>query len=67
MAIKCFVYALREAKEPTRSELERMAHPERIPGSKKIRTFAWEDFIYSEESEMENILDRERRARGEEV
>ena len=65
MAIKCFVDVLKDSSEV---EIERPYRPYRIPGTDKIRTFAASvPGLYSKESDLETIIEREKRARsGEE-
>lgn len=59
MAIKCFVDAL---KEPARAVVE---SPDRIPGTDKIRTYVADPgFLYSKQSDLENIIKNEQRTRS---
>ena len=59
MAIKCFVDAL---KEPVDRVVER---PDRFPGTDKIRTYVADPgFLYSKQSDLENIIANEQRARA---
>lgn len=59
MAIKCFVDAL---KEPADRVVER---PDRIPGTDKIRTYVADPgFLFSKESDLENIIANEQRSRA---
>ena len=57
MAIKCFVEALSDSSPIKES-------PDRIPGTDKIRTYVADPgFLYSKQSDLENIIANEQRAR----
>ena len=59
MAIKCFVDALKDSSEV------RIESPDRIPGTDKIRTYVADPgFLYSKQSDLENIIANEQRARS---
>lgn len=59
MAIKCFVDALEDSSEV------RIERSDRIPGTDKIRTYVADPgFLYSKQSDLENIIKNEQRARS---